>query len=574
MPQPCNDTIEPVVLALAESIDTPRSLAAWLCFKYNQEELVALPAVSTACSVERFTKDYFITEYLKKYRGLKLPFDTRDVALRKWIQSEEHCGKVNSRFRELQLRPSTGRVSEAIFAAQRKIAAVLGNLRLPILFADCKWGPGSTFDLKGQDATSDKKISEAISVTVKAAPYLRCILEADPHWASVFLGTLPEGRFSLLTKSVFKYVRGSRFLTVPKNAKTDRCIAAEPTGNSFLQQGIRSYIRRRLKRFGIDLDKQSINQQKALEAFDCGLSTLDLSAASDTISTELIFHLLPVDWALLLNDLRSPETYVDGEWKRTEKFVSMGNAFCFELESLIFWALASSAEEIMVGNSHSCSVYGDDIIVDRKAYDFTVEVLDFCGFTVNADKSFKDGSFYESCGKHYFRGIEVTPVYQKEVLQQPSEVIRAHNRLIRWAYRNNASNTVHVTSTATRILSSMFRIRPFPRIPFGVVEDGGFLRPLTEFSVDRNHGYKCRVYDFEPRYTEAREHAMYAYRLRRAEVTRPSGLENIYAEQSVCMNALPSGHVANTSSGKWRSKTRYIPESSLTDLSFNESFAS
>jgi len=237
----------------------------WLCYKYNQEALLELPlpdiAVGTSGS---FHEDYFITEYLQKYKGLKLSHDPAQRALSRWMASEESCRKVNSSFRDPLLRSFTDRAHRALFGAQRKIAAVLGNLCLPIVFSDCKWGPGATFDLKRELATPDKKMTEVISVTAKAMPYLRAILEADPHWAACLLGVLPEGPYSLLSSN-FNIVRGSRFLTVPKNAKTDRCIAAEPTGNSFLQQGVHSYMRRRLRRFGVDLDEQSINQERARE---------------------------------------------------------------------------------------------------------------------------------------------------------------------------------------------------------------------------------------------------------------------------------------------------------------------
>lgn len=540
-----SDALRPVVQALCEAIDTPRSLSVWLCFQYNHEALLQLPLPDMASTpTERFRLDYFITEYLTKYKGLKTGVSTADVALGKWRSTEIQCKEVNTRFRQSQFRPFTGRVESILFGARRKIAAVLGVLHLPIALNGCKWGPGASFDLRREEATPDKKISSPLSVTAQALPYIRAVLESDPHWAAVFTGEIPCGPYSL-TKDCFTLVRGSRFLTVAKSAKTDRCIAAEPTGNGFLQQGVHSYMRRRLKRFGVDLDDQSINQQRAADAVNCGLSTLDLSAASDTISRELVFHLLPLDWALFLDALRSPETKVKGEWIRTEKFASMGNAFCFELETLIFWALASSASELL-GSVGSVTVYGDDIIVDRKAYDLVVEILQVCGFTVNEKKSFKDGYFFESCGKHYHKGLEVTPVYQKEVVATPSEVIRAHNRLIRFGTFNFSKPLGSEVKKATQLLAKSYQLRPFPRVPYGVSEDGGFLRPLSDFLLDPNRGFRCHVLDYVPRFVAAREDALYAYKLRRARAHS---------------NVREDGGCANVSEGKWRTKVRWIPES-------------
>jgi len=538
-----SDALETVVRSLCENIDTPRSLSVWLCFKHNQKALLELsPADIAVNDSKAFRLEYFLSEYLSKYKGLKTGIDPYAVALGKWKQTEVKCKETNEIFRRAQLRPFTGRDESILFDARRKIAAVLGVLRFPIVLNDCKWGPGATFDMRRELATPDKKISQPISVTASALPVLRAVVESDPHWVSCFTGVIPDGPCSL-TSDCFTVVRGSRFLTVAKSAKTDRCIAAEPTGNGFLQQGVHSYMRRRLKRFGVNLDDQSINQRKAADAYFCGLSTLDLSAASDTISRELIFHLLPLDWALFLDSLRSPETRVGKDWVRTEKFASMGNAFTFELETLIFWALAGSVCRHL-GRVDDVTVYGDDIIVPREAFDLTVEILSLCGFTTNEKKSFKDGNFFESCGKHYHRGQDVTPVYQKEVVKHPSEIIRAHNRLVRFAILGADSDLGSIVAGAVKSLAVRYPLRPFPRIPYGVVEDGGFLRPLSEFSLDRNHGFRCHVLDYVPQYTAVREDAMYAYKLRRSRN----------------LNTLASGHAANITEGKWRTKVRMIPE--------------
>jgi hypothetical protein len=549
-----------------------------------------MPDIASKATHE-FFKDYLITEYLSKYKGLKTSFNTRDRALGKWKQAEVQCAETNLRFRQWQHRPFSGRVECALFGAQRKIAAVLGELRIPVVLDGCKWGPGATFDLIRSEASPDKKMLGPISVTDSALPWFKTVVEADPHWGACFFGVIPEGAYSLLP-SAFKTVRGSRFLTVPKTAKIDRCIAAEPTGNSFLQQGVHSYLRRRLRRFGVNLDDQSINQRRAHDAFFCGLSTLDLSMASDTISRELIYHLLPLDWALFLDSLCSRETLVDGEWVRTHKFASMGNAFCFELESLVFWALAGSVNEDL-GNVDSVTVYGDDIIVPRDSFDRVVEILTECGFTINTKKSFKDGNFFESCGKHYHMGTEVTPVYQKEVVIHPSELIRAHNRLCRLAIRSFNGELV-VVRKAMRAITEMWPHRPFPRIPYGLQEDGGFLRPLREFIPHQNHGFRCHVYDFEPRYTGAREDAMYAYQLRRTthlndgrkEAVRESTYYSVFErrhrsffnpEKILCAEKCPdgrrrhqTGYVGVAVMGKWRTKVRDIYESAISESEWLE----
>jgi len=537
-----SDVMTSVVRALCERINTPRALSVWLCFQYSPEDLLNLPQPDVANNdTNQFALDYFITEYLSKYKGVKTSVNLAGAAIGKWILSEQRCAETNRRFKDIQLRPFTGRVESALFGAQRKIAAVLGPLNYSRLFADCKWGPGATFDLKRIDAHAEQKMSQAISVTANALPIFRRVVEGDLHWIADLLGFMPSGPCSVVPQT-FSLVRGSRLLTVPKNAKTDRVIAAEPTGNSFLQQGVHSYLRKRLARFGVRLDDQSISQNRARAAYDHGFATLDLSMASDLISREVVYHLLPLEWAWLLDLLRSPETRVRGEWVRTEKFASMGNAFCFELETLIFWALCASMDQVL-GGVGDVTVFGDDIIVPQKSAAACIELLDACGFTLNAKKSFLSGNFYESCGKHYHRSVDVSPTYQKEILNHPSEFIRAHNRLVRLSSRLG----VFVFSKALRILRNAYPLAPFPRIPFGAVEDGGFLTDPSALSWDRNRGYKCHVYDYRPGYIPVRESAMLAYKLRRPVESNPSH----------------EGWARRVTQGAWRSKVRWVPESSL-----------
>lgn len=540
-----SDVLASVVQRLCEHLATPRSLSVWLCYKYNQEALVELPMPDTAVDdTSEFAKDYFVTEYLSKYVGLKLSRNLRQVALDSWRATEVLCAQTNVRLRDPNSVNNLDGAEALIFRAQRKISKVLGPLDVPRVLEDCRWGPGATQDLRKSRATLDKKILETISVTARALPYLRAVLESDIHWAGARIGTIPSGHYSMLSSN-FNIVRGSRFLTVPKNAKTDRSIAAEPTGNSFLQQGVHQYMRDRLKRFGVNLDDQSINQRAARGAYHRRLSTLDLSAASDSITTELVFLLLPIDWALLLDALRSHETEVDGRWVRTEKFASMGNAFCFELETLIFWAISSSVASNQE-RINEISVYGDDIIVPREGYDDTVRALEFFGFKTNLKKSYKEGNFFESCGKHYHKGIDVTPVYQKAELNHPSELIRAHNRLIRLQARG-----VGISRACLSKLTSAYPLQPFPRVPYGVSEDGGFLRPLHEFEVDPNRGFRCHVLDYVTRIAPVNEAAVYAYKLRHRAFRNPT----------------PSGHAGLSVEGKWRTKVRWVPELATRDES-------
>lgn len=92
-----------------------------------------------------------------------------------------------------------------------------------------------------------------------------------------------------------------------KNAKTDRPICIEPHLNMVLQKMYGGVISKRLQRFGIDTRTQhSVNVKLAKScSIDGQMATIDLSSASDTISSELVRNLLPDDWFNTLNNIRS-----------------------------------------------------------------------------------------------------------------------------------------------------------------------------------------------------------------------------------------------------------------------------
>lgn len=372
-------------------------------------------------SRESFLRDYAYVSFLRKWKGIKNErINPEWVAFATWTQSEQLCFKTNVR---LEHEASTGSYSVApsiISDVQRKISRILGPVNMERIAELCRFGTGATFDKKRGTLSAEKTWKP--SVTFDAIPVVCQILSGDDY-----LGSL-VGPFRDLT-----IVETNRMVMVPKTVKTHRPIAAEPTLNGFVQQGIGRYIRRRLFQFGVDLNDQTINQDLAKRAYSEGFSTIDLSSASDTLCINLVKLLLPREWFEILNSVRSPFTTYKGKRFRLSKFSSMGNAYTFELESMIFYALVSC---VCVGDVSS--VYGDDIVVKHEDYDRVVEILNWAGFNVNATKSYTVGSrFFESCGKHYFDGEEVTPCYQKDVCTRPHDYVRLHNRLVRAGMRLN-----------------------------------------------------------------------------------------------------------------------------------------
>jgi len=419
-----------VYFAVCKGISTPRALTAWLLYQSGEHEQLAGLDIQPVhyCSEATFKADYAVTEYLKKYTGLNTGLDLREVALGKFNQSELRCSSWNKLIKSGV--PLKGGADSTILSAKRKIASLLGPFHYGKVIDGCRWGPGATASLAAAEATLDNKILEReLSVTLHALPFFKAVMSSDIHWLRA-RGIPADGPTSLVSNE-FKIVEGGRLAVVPKNAKTDRTILVEPTGNLFLQFGVGSFIRARLRTVGIDLNSQDLNRGLAGQ----GYATIDLKAASDTVYRELVYQLLPLDWAFYLDCIRSKRFTRNGQdYTELQKFSSMGNGFTFELESMIFWAIARS----VLDSQAVCdcvSVFGDDIVVPVGSALEVCNQLEAVGFELNHDKTFIEGPFRESCGSHWWEGRDVTPVYQKEMVTNKAEFIRCYNRLIRLSLR-------------------------------------------------------------------------------------------------------------------------------------------
>lgn len=193
-------------------------------------------------------------------------------------------------------------------------------------------------------------------------------------------------------------------------------------------------IRKRLLRVGIDLNDQRRNGRLAcLSSKTNHLATVDFSSASDTISRVTVEDLLPPRWYSIMSAFRSVVGCVDGVSTTYAKFSSMGNGYTFELETLIFYALAVGTCKYLGISTREISVYGDDVIIPVDAFDLYSTVCTAYGFTINAQKSYRSGYFRESCGEYYYYGVNCKPYFLKGVLRGEREIYLSANGVRRLA---------------------------------------------------------------------------------------------------------------------------------------------
>jgi len=317
--------------------------------------------------------------------------------------------------------------------------------------------------------------------------------------------TWTEMEHSRSIKRGYATVKGSRLAFVPKTTEISRTICTEPILNMLYQKGIAGCLEKRLSQvYGINLSTQpEINRELArIGSLTGKFGTIDLSSASDSISVSFCKEMLPKRVFDILNRFRCPSTTLPGG-KEVELHMisSMGNAFTFPLQTILFSALVSSCyraygikpvrsrgssdrnlidvflrwdvekpsyrKEMKIGNF---AVFGDDIIVLEQAYKLVCKMLSIFGFSVNADKSFNEGFFRESCGSDFSSGHNVRGVYIKR-LRDVNDCYSAINRLIRWSARHS----IELKKSVSFLLS---KVRFLP-VPYDEQDDAGLKVPET-----------------------------------------------------------------------------------------------
>ena len=311
-------------------------------------------------------------------------------------------------------------------------------------------------------------------------------ISCDPLWSSV------ESTRSERRKT--EIVQGSRLSFVPKTSEISRTICTEPVLNMLFQKGVASVLEDILRRsLGIDLRKQPDKNRRfaQLGSVDGRFGTIDLSSASDSMSTGLVTEFFPKHVLDMLVMTRSPCTILpDGTSVELHMISSMGNAFTFPLQTIFFASLVYGSyralsipfERPFRDSLGNFAVFGDDIICVSEAYDLLTKVLSICGFSVNIDKSFNTGLFRESCGHDYFDGHNVRGVYIKTLLTL-GDRYSAINRLNRWSalWGIPLPTVVHSLLRGTRYLP----------VPFDEMDDAGIKVPerfLTARKVSKYTG--------------------------------------------------------------------------------------
>jgi hypothetical protein len=425
-------------------------------------------------------------------------------------------------------------------------------------------GPGSSLLANGQSMYaklfSSKLTSTSEDLYLMYSAYVRLF----PEWSNAeIIRSLNYGEPS--------YVNSSRSSFVPKSQDISRMICTEPNLNMYFQLGLGALLERRLREsFNLDLATQPFfNQQLARQgSIDGQFSTIDLSSASDSISLGMCKRIFPAWFFETLLELRSTSTLLDGVVVPLDMVSTMGNGFTFPLQTIIFSCLIRAAYRacgihVYDKGTRNWGCFGDDLIVDKRAYRSVVRLLDILGFSVNSSKTFPEGYFKESCGADWFLGQPVRGVYIRK-LRSPQDIFVSINLLNEWT----ALTGISLNCAISYLMSGLTKKDRSFLVPFDENNDSGIRVPssfLPSKRRDRNGSYIYRVY--RPVRT--------VIRIGNGTIHVPRGCKNLIYNPSGLLIAFLRGEVISgmitvrQSRTLYRSKRRctpfwdYLPASTL-----------
>jgi hypothetical protein len=420
---------------------------------------VNLPSWSVDCSPQQVACYRLKESLVKKLNQADTPSElASDAALKKFLA-------VNQRLSTWELSVNTVQPDwELLSMLREELKEFLDPSNLGPIYSDYTLmfqkgyaGPGASIGALGCDFYT-KMFASKLSTTESVSDVWSTLMRFNPQFGRAY-GDPSSGVAQ-------RVVDHNKLSFVNKNQDIARSICTEPTINMWLQLGMGNILQERLlKVYGIDFKVQpEVNRRLArLGSLLDHNVTIDLESASDSLGLRMMEEVFPKGFMGMLRRLRSPVSQLpDGSRVPLNMVSTMGNGFTFPLQTLLFAASCVvvlrylSVPVINKGawSVRTMSVFGDDIIIDKRCSRLLIHLLKMLGFVVNEDKTFVEGPFRESCGVDWFLGHDVRPVYLKRLLTlQDSFVIV--NKLNLWS----AKTGVSLRNTVSYVLACFPRAR-------------------------------------------------------------------------------------------------------------------
>jgi hypothetical protein len=288
----------------------------------------------------------------------------------------------------------------------------------------------------GSGAVSDPDVHRDISMKTDAVAF------SDPRLNYLALhnpGVKPtECGISFYTNEYGTFPTSdtaATFSTVPKNLEKRRGIALQKASRMWWQQATldtfyrtvwcKPYVQKHLPIFD-----RNVNREMArIASVRNHLATIDLSAASDSVASNLVKAIFGPNVRRALLCARADHFHLD--CRRFVTYATMGDASTFPVETIVFGACCKLALDLAVEyyvsrntrppfNTDEYYVFGDDILIpnDSVVLMFFHDICSRLGFVINDDKSFYYGPYRESCGIEAYLGESIEPFYGRLKLRK------------------------------------------------------------------------------------------------------------------------------------------------------------
>jgi hypothetical protein len=259
-----------------------------------------------------------------------------------------------------------------------------------------RFGPGATCE--GFDARAKWTLQGNIP-DVPPALY-RC----SPRW-----NWSPKG---------INHFRFTKMAEVPKSIKSNRTVSSEPAMSMFAQLAVNDDLVDQIHRLFDNHVSLYDQERHNLLLKRRGMATLDLSDASDHVSSDLVESVLPQLWPVLAMVRSEYSLLPEVGLIPLRTFAPMGAGVCFSVMTTVILGIIAYAFRSLGfrWQKETWSVYGDDIIVPIWICDYIIDLLERAGLVINTAKSCMSGVYVESCGLELRHGYDVTPCYLKDDL--------------------------------------------------------------------------------------------------------------------------------------------------------------
>lgn len=284
-------------------------------------------------------------------------------------------------------------------------------------------------------------------------------------------GTASDGKLrfkwtspALQEWSCFEYGPGStgdlpsRVITVPKDFRGPRVIAATCTWKTYVSGGFDTLLRQFLQkrsclRNALHLNDQDVNKELARQAsMTLRIATLDFSDASDLIHQKLVRQILKhrQDLLCVYEALRAGRVTIKHpsgceELLTITTYLTMGERPTFPTESMVILIVLvviiihyRNERGLDVGRritwryvawivyTYQLVVFGDDTLCLRNLVVYLLGHLGDYGLLPNPSKCCYRGFFREACGGDYWMGQDVTPLRPRRLPGASEQSLSGH----------------------------------------------------------------------------------------------------------------------------------------------------